>query len=344
MNSPITIAQLGLTDNEIEALALKHIAPKYEKMRAIVPELAPYQESEQFRRVKALLADALPALRAKGVQAGDEREEFEAALKKRGQNVERWPHPHGGYRSSSTEIAWHAWNDRAALASAPVTDERPAVLFDCGKAAGRQEVKDQQQAPDFQTWIRQAYREPESTTYTIHNMEVAYQAGLAAQASTVAGEAQQEIEQMAVNRYRPVPDGMFSYKVVAGDGSRSLYTGTKDNCLRLAAKLTEAFLDGAFVANAAPQASAEALVRYCPGCGSVGPIEGEYRDCCPDGNEARMIPAALAEKCRDTFKIAVRTLLAEVAANDATGWLDADNSRRPSTHANPAPASEAGDA
>lgn len=72
----------------------------------------------------------------------------------------------------------------------------------------------------------------------------------------VAGEAQERIEQMAVNRYRPVPDGKFSYKVVAGDGSRSLYTGTKDSCLRVAAKLTEAFLDGAFVASdAAPQAS-----------------------------------------------------------------------------------------
>ncbi|WP_175221164.1 hypothetical protein, partial [Achromobacter deleyi] len=32
----------------------------------------------------------------------------------------------------------------------------------------------------------------------------------------VAGEAQESIEQMAVNRYRPVPDGKFSYKVVAG--------------------------------------------------------------------------------------------------------------------------------
>lgn len=72
----------------------------------------------------------------------------------------------------------------------------------------------------------------------------------------VAGEAQERIEQMAVNRYRPVPDGKFSYKVVAGDGSRSLYTGTKDSCLRVAAKLTEAFLDGAFVASdASPQSS-----------------------------------------------------------------------------------------
>lgn len=54
----------------------------------------------------------------------------------------------------------------------------------------------------------------------------------------------------------------------------------------------------------------EPLVRYCPGCGSIGPVESKYRDCCPDGNEARMIPEPLAEKCRDTFKIAVEHLVA----------------------------------
>ena len=88
----------------------------------------------------------------------------------------------------------------------------------------------------------------------------------------VAGEAREHIEQRAVNRYRPVPDGKLSYKVVAGDGTRSLYTGTKDSCLRVAAKLTEAFLDGAFVASdAAPQASAEpAQPCSCPsGDGSL---------------------------------------------------------------------------
>jgi FtsZ-binding cell division protein ZapB len=58
-------------------------------------------------------------------------------------------------------------------------------------------------------------------------------------------------------------------------------------------------------------AQTEALVRYCPGCGSVGTVEGKYRDCCPDGNEARMIPQALAKKCHDTFKIAVDGLLAQ---------------------------------
>ncbi|MGB3290989.1 MAG: hypothetical protein WBA83_17080 [Burkholderiaceae bacterium] len=68
---------------------------------------------------------------------------------------------------------------------------------------------------------------------------------------------------------------------------------------------------------AQPAASAEPLVRYCPGCGSIGPVEDKYRDCCPDGNQARMIPQTLAEKCRDTFKVAIRTMLSEQACNDA---------------------------
>lgn len=70
------------------------------------------------------------------------------------------------------------------------------------------------------------------------------------------------------------------------------------------------------IRDAAPQASTEPLARYCPGCGSVGPVGDEYRDCCPDGNQARMIPARLAEKCRDTFRLAIQALLADAAAND----------------------------
>jgi hypothetical protein len=72
--------------------------------------------------LRSAALDALSELRAKGVQAGDERTAFEAAMQMRGQNVERWPAPHGGYRSSSTEMAWYAWSDRAALASAPVAE------------------------------------------------------------------------------------------------------------------------------------------------------------------------------------------------------------------------------
>ncbi|CUJ67946.1 hypothetical protein [Achromobacter sp. 2789STDY5608628] len=68
--------------------------------------------------------------------------------------------------------------------------------------------------------------------------------------------------------------------------------------------------------HAFPLTVTEPLVRYCPGSGSIGPVESEYLGCCPDGGEARMVPAALAEKCRDTLKIAVKSLLADAAAND----------------------------
>lgn len=64
-----------------------------------------------------------------------------------------------------------------------------------------------------------------------------------------------------------------------------------------------------------PAASAEPVVRYCPGCGSIGPVSAGYANCCPDGNQARMIPRALAEKCHDIFMIAVKAMMAE-SAND----------------------------
>lgn len=77
-------------------------------------------------------------------------------------------------------------------------------------------------------------------------------------------------------------------------------------------------------APAAPQPAAqqrESLIRYCPGCGSIGPVDySKHRDCCPDGNEARMIPQALAQKCHDTFRIAVSGSLqaeAEIAGHEA---------------------------
>lgn len=56
---------------------------------------------------------------------------------------------------------------------------------------------------------------------------------------------------------------------------------------------------------AAPEPKAEAMVRFCPGCGSVGPVPETYRDCCPDGKKARMIPASLAAHCHDLFQLAL---------------------------------------
>ncbi|WP_063588456.1 hypothetical protein [Achromobacter ruhlandii] len=196
-------AQPVLTDDQIEVLAKKHIAPHADRLDATLPNRIPYQQTEQFRRVKALIGDVLSKLRA---PVADER----AAFKK----------------CHSTII-----KALAAIAKADGPDTRheddPELLY---------------RSPVMDDVVR---------------IRIALDECSAALASApVAGEAQERIEQMAVNRYRPVPDSKFSYKVVAGDGSRSLYTGTKDSCLRVAAKLTEAFLDGAFVASdASPQSS-----------------------------------------------------------------------------------------
>lgn len=165
----------------------------------------------------------------------------------------------------------------AALASAPSAGQQP-IVHQHGFAADNQRLRAINESLDKQLEevmterdnredvidklldiVLGADRSEWSSEYGYGHAVIEVEERMHALASApVAGEAQERIEQMAVNRYRPVPDGKFSYKVVAGDGSRSLYTGTKDSCLRVAAKLTEAFLDGAFVASdAAPQASAE---------------------------------------------------------------------------------------
>lgn len=58
------ITQRVLTDDEIEALAKKHIAPHADRLDAILPTRVPYQQTEQFRRVKGLIVDVLSKLRA----------------------------------------------------------------------------------------------------------------------------------------------------------------------------------------------------------------------------------------------------------------------------------------
>jgi len=58
------------------------------------------------------------------------------------------------------------------------------------------------------------------------------------------------LEEMATARYRPVRAG-FWWRVRIGDGQKTVgRCYTQIEALRLAAALTEAFLDGAFVAQA----------------------------------------------------------------------------------------------
>ncbi|WP_219209180.1 hypothetical protein [Variovorax boronicumulans] len=64
----------------------------------------------------------------------------------------------------------------------------------------------------------------------------------------------------------------------------------------------------------------EPATRFCPGCGSVGEVPDTFRDCCPDGARARVIPAALANHCRELFKLALGAASAQPQANAADLW------------------------
>lgn len=64
----------------------------------------------------------------------------------------------------------------------------------------------------------------------------------------------------------------------------------------------------------APAVQGEKLVRFCPGCGSVGDVPDTFRDCCPDGSHARMIPENLAARCHDLFSLALDGVKADTAS------------------------------
>lgn len=118
-------AQRGLTDDEIEALAKKHIAPHADRLDKLLPHSVPYRQTEQFRRVKALIEDLLSKLRAEGVQAGDERVELPPLSA-----IDAEPSSHGPYEVYESEyVKEYARSavladrqQRAALASAPVAE------------------------------------------------------------------------------------------------------------------------------------------------------------------------------------------------------------------------------
>lgn len=306
MNNPASVAQLGLTDDEIEAIALKYVAPGAKALREIVPGLAPYQQSWQFQRIKAFLVDALAARRA---PVADERAAFEQG--ESASDLER--DEEGDYLNPCVQASWGGWQARASLAGAPAVGEAITDL-QALQWAEKYGIQWALHTPDaIREVIADAQRlaAPQASAKAFAKLQSAYigacdQIGrllAEKQASApAAGEAQAaQFIQAAIDQ-APEPLrrlGEYLSRVLDEDQWAS----------------AERMLLGA--CNAASKASAEELVRYCPGCGSVGPVEGEYRDCCPDGDEARMIPIALAKKCRDTFSVAVQGLLADRQRRDA---------------------------
>ncbi|CAB3729243.1 hypothetical protein [Achromobacter piechaudii] len=163
---------------------------------------------------------------------------------------------------------------------------------------------------------RRAFAQAEGRGWNCYLFEYAARAALAS--APVAGEAlrwrvrerrSNDGELLDCFVEAPAAPGMAYAQEVLGDDYAEAQGGIEG-------KLKHCQMIVAW-ANAAPEASAEPLARYCPGCGSVGPVGDEYRDCYPDGIQARMIPARLAEQCRDTFRLAIKSLLADAAANDS---------------------------
>jgi len=67
------------------------------------------------------------------------------------------------------------------------------------------------------------------------------------------------------------------------------------------------------------QAEQEPLVRFCPGCGSIGEVDSKYRDCCPDGIKARIVPSRFAEECQGLFNLAIGNV---APVQEPVGYVD----------------------
>lgn len=118
MTNQNNAAQSVLTDDQIEALAKKHIAPHADRLDAIMTNPVRYQQTEQFRRVKALIVDVLSALRA---PVADERDR-NATISRVVGLCNRIP---GATTWNAAEFMYDEMHRRAA----PATGERQAVAY-----------------------------------------------------------------------------------------------------------------------------------------------------------------------------------------------------------------------
>lgn len=200
---------------------------------------------------------------------------------------------------------------RAALASAPVADLRPHLEWALRRIGTSLDTGDKYEAA--QAALDAAKAAPQASASDFAKLQSAY-VGACDQIAELLAEKQASTENAPVaGEAQPA-----AYLTLDEEGSPCMLFFDVGEARGYCAPGEE---PEPLFRHAAPQASCEPLVRYCPGCGSVGPVGDEYRDCCPDGGEARTIPAPLAEKCRDTFKIAVKALRADAAANEAMANL-----------------------
>ena len=105
-----------MTDDDIEALAKKHIAPHADRLDAIMANPVPYQQTEQFRRVKALIADVLSKLRAPVADERDRHATISAVFS-------RCSLIPGATFWNAAEFMYDEMHHRAAMPRDPIADE-----------------------------------------------------------------------------------------------------------------------------------------------------------------------------------------------------------------------------
>lgn len=128
-----------------------------------------------------------------------------------------------------------------------------------------------------------------------------------AQANSVIDFPHEEVDALAITRYKVVDadKSMFwESAVVAGDGTRQLYTGRKVECENMARKFAGAFAEGAFVFHAMNAPQAQANCERCKGSGedpegyfdqSRGPDGDTHEGPCRTCNGTDAAPQAQAD-------------------------------------------------
>ncbi|WAI83235.1 MULTISPECIES: hypothetical protein [Achromobacter] len=201
-------AQPGLTDDEINAACGRHAA-----------DTGWHAENDR-KKARAVESALLSKLRAEGVQAGDEREAFEAAWSQLHSPIPMNTrlHDDGRYAIPSIEANWRLWQTaRAALASAPVFDPL--------------DPSDDNGAPvpnvtALNGLLLQSGVTPGVAYQIAKSIHTAGWCGKLLATAPVAGEAQKPVGRVRHFHYSGVARNGFSQEAVLNDDAPTLPDGT----------------------------------------------------------------------------------------------------------------------
>ncbi|WP_353630676.1 hypothetical protein AADG64_22480 [Achromobacter xylosoxidans] len=307
------ITQRVLTDDEIEALAKKHIAPHADRLDAILPTRVPYQQTDQFRRVKGLIVDVLSKLRA---PVSSIREGFELTYAADADDP-----------ACASDLSHFTNGWRACLMSqvrAPVADERAAL----------QKLVDLE---DMRLRLRALHENGHGTDYDHYHkaLPAAWEAARAALASApVAGEAQAEqFIQAAIDR-APEPLrrlGEYLSRVLDEDQwptAERMLLGACDAAPRASAEYERGHADGWAAgwdqAIKQPQADKDGECQPCNGMGIVDGVGDRCPACNGEGSTDRQQRAGEVPSDDALAQIGYAAAIAEVGWGEAWADLESD--------------------